>query len=233
MHGLFFVLGITVFFLGLTIVVACREKRLVWPYGPPEQAPRCADTAGYGYSRVAEATQYGLLCLGWSPDVRGKQYQTSYAMLLSPDRMYLAVVGTGTIIGIPLNSTWICSRTSDDRLCYSTDHQNGVEVDLTGTVRSQLVPGASFGTLWQRHAEWLQRAGIRTQPFDIGNEFECFHRLRAARTKEMLDRGLIRYTDATKIWYSYTVLGAIRFAFVSYGVGVLRALTGGRLPRTA
>jgi hypothetical protein len=220
-------------FFVLQVVVGCWEKRLNWPYGAPEPQPRTGDPNGYGYARVSEALQNGFLCFGWCPDLKGEKYQVSYAMLVSPDRQFFVVIGTGTIFGLTLDTSWIFSRTLDDRLYYSTDHQNGAVIDISRLQRCQLVPRATFVDLWRRHVDWLQKDGVRTQPFDSGGEFECFHRLRSVRFGAMLKRGMIRYTDATNTWYRYTLAGSIQHVAVNYTLGIVRALTGGRLPRSA
>ena len=46
-------------------------------------------------------------------------------------------------------------------------------------------------------------------------------------------RGNVSFTDALATHFHFTFWGAARTATWSYLVGMLRALTGGRIPRTA
>ena len=223
---------IFLFFFLLLVFVACWERRLIWPYGIPEPGPRFGDPKGYGFQKVMEATQNQFVCFGWSPDVKGPRYQVSYAMLISPDRNYFVIVGTGTVVGFSATATCLYSRGQDDRLYFTTDHQNSAEIDISGLQKCQLALEGSFVGLWRRHVEWLQRDGIVIQPFDVGAEVDCFHRLRAMRCTQMLDRGLIGFADPSNIWWTYRLIGAVRYATTAIVVGFVRAVTLGRLPRS-
>jgi hypothetical protein len=224
--------GIIVFFFVLITATAIWEKRLIWPYGEPEPQPRYPDPAAYGYNIVAQAVQNGFHCFGWSPHLGGSRYLVSYGMLISPDRLYLATVGTGTIFGLPANSTCLYSRGTNGRLYFSTNHQSGAELDVCALQKCQLVPGAEFADLWRRHCEWLQADSIKIEPFDVGSEFGCLHRLRIVRFEEMHRLGVIRYIDSEKTRWSYTPTGAVRVSALNYFVGMVRAVTFGRFPRS-
>jgi len=227
-----YIVAIIGFLYVLQVAVACWEKRMVWPYGAPEPAPRWGDPTAYGYRQVSEAISRGFMLSGWCPDLKGEMYKLSYALLASQDHYFVVIVGVGSMAGMQLQSTWIYSRAADKKLYYTVDHQNGVEIDISGNVRCQLASMRAFTAQLDRHIDWLRSTNIEIQPFDPGNEIECFRELRSARFDDMLKRGLIRF-DSTQTWWRYTLLGAMKSAAMNYTVGLARAVTFGAYPRSA
>ncbi len=217
------------------LAVAARlEKRMAWPYGELQAQPHFGDPTGYGARWVAEAVQAGFSFLGWAPDLKGNRYRVSYAMVISPDRDSIAVIGIGSIWRMPLQGTWLHTPSVDGRRSwYSTDNQPCVEIDISRHWKSQLVPVAHFGELWQRHRMWVERAGVTPRGFGPLREIAEFRQFRLEHYREMSQRGLISFTDSTETHWRYTLFGAVKWAAFNYSIGLLRAISYGHLPRTA
>ncbi len=131
MTALYAFLEMIVFWSVLLTVIHRVEKRMAWPYSELQAEQPFADPSDYGATRIAEAVQDGFTMLGWTRDLKGPKYRCGYAMLVSADREVFAIIGVGTIINIPLNATWLFTPTADGRCFNSTDHQSGVQIDLS------------------------------------------------------------------------------------------------------
>ncbi len=206
---------------------------MVWPYGDLEPSPFFGDPTGYAARWVEAAARSGFSLLGWSRDVKGPAYRCSYAMLISADRSTFAVIGTGTILKLPLAATWLHTPSIDGRSFFSTDHQNGVQIDLSRNWMNQLCPESSFSGLLPKHYEWLGIMGVRSRYFSHGSEFAEFRALREQHFRSMERAGLIRFTDFSATHFQFTFFGAAKTATWSYLLGMVRQLSGGRFPRTA
>ncbi len=230
---MYIVIAILGFFFVLQAVVARLEKRMVWPYGSPEAHPQFLDASGYGARWVGDALKAGFSFLGWSPDLKGARYQVSYAFSAAPERDCFAIIGVGTILSMPLRGTWIFTRATDGRVFYTTDNQSCVEIDVSRRWRSQLVRASTFPELLQRHRDLLRDFSVTAQPFGAGREAEEFRSLREERYQLMSRQGLIAFTDGSATHWRYTFWGAVKLAALNYSIGLLRAITYGRIPRSA
>jgi len=228
-----FVIGMVIFLFTFLTIVHRLEKRLVWPYSELQAQPYFDDPTGYGARWVSVAVQSGFTLLGWARDLKGETYRISYAMLVSPDRTTLAIIGVGALLKMPLQGTWMHTPSLDGRSFYSTDKQAGVQIDLSGNWRNQLAPEPGFVRLWQRHRAWIRDLAIAPRPFTEGRELEEFRALREQHYRAMERAGLITYTDASATQWQFTLLGAAKTATWSYFVGLIRAVTRGRFPRNA
>lgn len=216
----------------LVTLVARVEKRMVWPYGKPEAQPQFPDASGYGDRWVSDARGEGFSFLGWSPDLKGPRYQVSYALLASPERDCFVIIGVGTIVGMAIRGTWVYTRATDGRVFYSTDNQSCVEIDVSGRWRSQLVRASAFPELLQRHRDLLRDRGVTAQPFSAGREAEDFRSMREDHYRTMSNQGLIAFTDVSATHWRYTVWGAFKVAILNFSIGLLRAVSFGRIPRS-
>jgi hypothetical protein len=231
--SIYLLIGIPVFLILFLTMVARLEKRMVWPYGSPEAQPQCADTSGYGGRWVGDALKNGFSFLGWSPDLKGPRYQVSYALLASAERDCFVIIGIGRILSMALRGTWIYTRTTDGKVFYTTDNQSCVEIDVSRRWRSQLFRASTFPKLLQRHRDLLQDCGVTAQPFTAGREAEEFRSVREERYQAMSRQGLIAFTDVSATHWRYTFRGALKLAALNYWIGLLRAVTHGRIPRSA
>jgi len=207
---------------------------MVWPYGELQDKPQFDDTTGYGTRWVSEAVQAGFVFMGWAPDLKGSRYQVSYAFLIAPERNAIAIVGIGRIIGLPLQGTWLHTPSIDGRRSwYSTDNQACVEIDISGCGKSQLARATRFTELWRKHLDWIERAGVTPHLFGPRTEITEFRRLREDHFQEMSRRRMISYLNNSETHWRYTLFGAIKVATLNYSIGLLRAISFGRIPRSA
>ena len=230
---LFILPAVMVGLILLQAFVARVERRMVWAYGTPQVSPPFGDPNGYGAATVTAATQAGFTFYGWAPDMKGEKYRVSYALLVSPGNDSFAVIGVGTIFGITIQGASINTPSVGDRSHYSTNQQSSVEIDVSRAWKSQLVPHADFNHLWQKHREWLASQRVIARGFQKGREFEDFHAVRLEHFRSLARGNYIAFTDGTEIYWRYTFYGAIKLATLNYSIGMLRTLTGGRIPRTA
>ena len=170
--------------------------------------------------------------LGWSRDMKPK-FRVNYALLISPEADTFAVIGSGSVLKVPVTATWLYTPTADGRTFYTTDKQSGVQIDLSKNWVNQLATAGDFGRLMQRHREWLQRAGVMPRGFRAGHEIEDLRAVREQHFRSMERAGLIRFTDGTARDFFFTFSGAARTAIWGYFVGMARQLSQGRFPRTA
>lgn len=226
-------LGLAAFWSVVLTIISRLEKRMVFPYGELEQEPFFGDPTGYASRAVSDAMKSGFVFLGWARDVKGPAYRVSYAMLVSKERDMFAVIGVGHIVKIPLQATWLHTPTADGRSFYSTDHQAGVQLDLSRNWTSQLVPKADFARMLGRHREWIMERGVLPRFLTPGREYEEFRHLRDQHFRSMERAGLIYFTDGNATHFHYTLIGAAKTAVSGYFLGMARQLSLGRFPRSA
>ena len=238
MHTLFIFFAAFIFYffciVVLIAIVARLEKRMVWAYGELQPQPHFADTTGYGAAWVNEAIQNGFTFLGWAPDLKGEKYKVTYALLISPQKDCLAVIGIGYIFGIPLRGTWLHTLSSDGQHSwYSTDNQACVEIDISGWRKSQLALSKSFTDLWKKHQEWTAKKGVKQNGFKPFENLEVFRQFRENHFREMATRKLICYCNPEQTHWRYAWFGAIKLSFLNQAIGWLRAFSFGRFPKSA
>lgn len=226
-------LGMVAFWSVFLTVVFRLEKRMAWAYSDLQPEPPFPDPTGYGAGRVAEAITAGFTLLGWARDLKSAKYRVSYAMLVSPERNVFAVVGVGSILQIPLAATWLYTHTADGRCFYSTDHQSGVQIDLSRHWTNQLVPGAGFRELLQTHQNWLRDNQVVPRTLTRGREIAEVQTLRHEHFRFMERAGLIAFLDGSMNYFRFTLSGAARTAISGYFLGMARQLSQGRFPRNA
>jgi len=231
--GIYFLLGMVVFFSVSLTIIHRLEKRMVWPYSELQQVPSYASDNDYAPGRRNDALAAGFTMLGWAHDVKGPTYRINYALLVSPQRDVFAVIGEGAILKLRLRATWLHTPTMDGRSFYSTDHQTGVQIDPSRNWRNQLVPGAGFAELLNRHREWIRACGVVPRNLTVGRELAEFRALREQHFRSMEHAGLIRFTDSSAANFYFTWYGAARTALLGYFLGLARGLSQGRFPRSA
>lgn len=231
---MFIVLGLVVFLLFLQVGLYCWERKMVWPYGERTDRPHVADPTGYGSRRVMEAMQCGFEFFGWAPDVKGKIYNVSYAFLASSEGDCVAVVGIGKILSHQLEATWLHSPSQNGRDSHcSTDNQTGIQLDPSGTWKTQLTPRMSFVRMLAKHREWVHNRGALPMTFVPGRQIEQFRAAREEHVRWLSELGFIVFCDPDRTRWRYTLFAAAKLAVLAYSIGILRALTLGRFPRTA
>lgn len=230
---MYMLLGIFAILIVIQTIVGRAEKRMVWPYGTPTVAPQFPDETGYGMQSVLAAGHLGFILLGWAPDMKGPKYRMTYALMVSPARDSFIVIGIGSIFGMNLRGTWIHTPSVDGRSFCTTDNQSCVEVDPSRSWFSQLRPGRPFPELWKAHQEWTALQRVSPVSFSPSREMDEFRQIRENHFAALAGKRFLAYTDAQRTHWRYTLFGAFILAIMSYTIGLVRAVTGGRLPRTA
>src|SRR5678815_2444008 len=112
------VLGIMAVCAMLPVVAAYFERRMVWPYSEPEPIQDWQGLDPYCLGQLTEAQTLQFRLLGRATDLKGTRYKISYHLAVSPGGDTIAIVGAGTIFGIPLKGTWLYSiRPNDAGFC--------------------------------------------------------------------------------------------------------------------
>lgn len=133
------------------------------------------------------------------------------ALLLSPDLTTLAIVASGTIIGIATKKTILLSQLSDGSALITIDEAGTAELD-PGT-RRQILMNADFAELWRAHAAALPAAGdVVLFPADASwADVDAIYRRRIDR---IVAARLARFTEFDQSRYRYTPVGAFRASIV-------------------
>src|SRR5687768_10267758 len=161
MTALYVILGIVAAVFTLQVAVARWERRMVWPYTSIQDYPRIPETTNYSTIRISQARALGFQFLGWAADRKGPRYLLNYAFLVSPQRDSIVVIGTGKIISIPMQGTWIHTPSVNGRNSYySTDAESAVEIDISGQWKNHLAKVSTFDQLWQNHNAWLRSNNV-------------------------------------------------------------------------
>lgn len=221
------VLIIAVLSLIMITLVSAIEKRLVWPYVPEKDAPPASLPVMNTYATVAAsaATEAGFSWLGTFADGKGKLYHLRYDFFLSPTRDVLAIVGTGTMASVPMQTTWLSTLLADGKCLVTVDHQNGVETDLAGIAESALAEGLGFFALVNAHRARVALASGSVQPFSEADPLGNLKSYRQNRTERLCALGYASFLSADKNSWRYSIKGAFVLAFRQYFTGLRRAIS--------
>lgn len=231
---MYIALAIIFAFLLLQVGVALWERRAIWPYTELQDYPRIPDKSPYPTNRIHQACALGFHFLGWAGDRRGTRYLLNYAFLVAPEREAIVTICVGNIIGMRVESTIIHTPAVDGQhLYYTADHQVGIEIDHSGQWKSQLAANTGFQEQWAKHRSWLAAQNVTPRTFTYGHELDEHRQIRHAHFQHLASLGLIKFIDSEKEWWRFSFKGALKNAFIGYVYGMLRALTGGRFPKTA
>jgi len=232
-HYLWYPFALVAFFSVFLTIIFRLEKRMVWPFGELERTAYYGDPTGYGARWAHDAVQAGFVLLGWARDIKGPMIRASYALLVSPARDTFVVIGVGTVINIPVQSTTLHTPTADGRSFNTTDNQNSVQIDLSRNWTNQIAFEPDFNKLLQKHREWIQSTGLLPRYFTRDREYAEFRALREELFHSMERAGLIRFIDPSCTRFQFTLSGAAKTATWGYLVGMIRKLSHGRFPRSA
>jgi hypothetical protein len=204
------------------------ERRMIWPYSEPQAIDEGETANSWVKKQISEARSLGFQMLGQSRDLKGAAYKVDYYFAASPDRDTLAIIGSGTIIGIKLQGIWLNSFSTDGINFYSVNQQACVEHDVSGKRKSQLVFNVGFDKLYVAHQTWLGKLNVLVKLFDSGRELDDLHRAREFRIESMVRMGLARRTEANPEYWKYSLRGALYCGIGGYFLGMFRALKAAR-----
>jgi hypothetical protein len=209
-------------------LAALFEKRMVWPYQPaselknPPPPPR--DSAANPHAppskqdqvaitSYAQATCLKLESLGFDYhgvyyDRRRGIYKLRFDFWLSPDRLVLAMVGGGTLAGIPLAGTCLFTRLDDGRCLMTIDEPKSQDSDPSGLTIQKIVTHADLDELIAQHRRRLTESESQGSPYSARAALEEHRAFRTRRADVLIDAGLARYLDEERNAWRYTLKGA-------------------------
>jgi len=227
---------------GLVLInaaVCWWEKRLVWPYVPlalgpqgltaadpslplstkfPEPSPRARRA-------LAEASDRGFTSLGTFGDGKGPLYRLTYSMMFSRERGVLAIVGSGTLAGIPLEGTWLYSPLPSGRMLATIDNPGATAGDVSGTLVESLFAAITFGLLLEHHEEQRAKWNASGMLFSATDPLAQLREHRASAASLLEHRGLLRFLTPERNAWRYTLVGATVVTARTYARGFVQYLS--------
>lgn len=180
------------------------------PYAAPRAREDAPAETPYASAINRAAAGLGFRYLGPYRDGKGRLYRIRYDLWLSADREAIAVVGGGTLAGIPLLATWLHTRFADDRRIVTTDNQAAMNADLSGLSSWALVANADLDELLRRHRLRAAEAVPPVVAFAADDPYGDFLAYRAEPVERLVAAGLGRFLDADRDVWRYTLKGAAR-----------------------
>ncbi len=225
--GLLFILVIMALCLVFITLVAALEKRMLWPYVSPDSlAPEFFPPPNsYAHTVAAAAGEAGFTWMGAYAHGAGKLYKVRYDFYLAPERDVLAVVGTGTMASIAVQSTSLTTLLEEGRSLVTVDHQNVAETDLAGMAQDALVAGLGFAGQLAAHRKRLAAVASAAILMDGPDPLAALRAFRQRRVDRLVTLGYAGYLDTDRAWWRYSPKGAALLAFRQYFKGLYRAAT--------
>jgi hypothetical protein len=225
--GLAILLFFAVSFLP-AFIAALFETRMVWPYQRESEfvKPRVtsAESAANPYTTPAaqtlvEVTPYGdatcqrLQAMGFSYrgvhyDRRRGIYKLRYDFWLSPDQQVLAMVGGGTLAGIPLTGTSLYTRLDDGRCLVTIDEPKSQDSDPSGLTLQKVATHVDLEELLKQHRQRLTESGDAAVPYSDQHPLQDHRAYRTRRVELLIERGLARFLSEEQNAWRYTLKGA-------------------------
>lgn len=237
-------------FLPIIILTARLERRLTWSYlpldpargpkrglfetdpsgGPPAVAASGLHLLPGPYTQEVDraARRAGFRHLGAFADGKGKLYKLRYDFHLAPDRRSLALVGVGTIAGVPGATLWLFTRMSDGSLLTTLNQQAGSEFDLAGIRRELMVPNAPFETLLGRHIARFDEAFSDPILYSEADPLGDHRASLLSRVEELERIGAATFLDPSRNAWRYTTKGSVALALRMQSQAIRRLVRADR-----
>jgi hypothetical protein len=138
-------------------------------------------------------------------------------LLLSSDRLTLAIVGDGHIAGMRSRKSILISKLRNGQIVMTVDEAGTAELDPLTT--RQIIMNASFNELHRAHVAKLMELPP-AEPFPPEAGWEQIDQLYRARSDRVVERGLASYTDPRREFFRYTMWGSFRTSIL-HGIGQL------------
>ena len=206
MIGIF--LAIQIPFLLLTFFVALREKHKKRVYVRVDES-EALPTNAYMDITNAMAKQHSFQYEGACRAGNTAIYKIRYDSWVSPDRQVFAVVGAGSMVGIPFKATWLTSKFVDGRVFVTVDYSGAMSSDLSGMTESKLVANADFSEMLAKHRARLEAEMTPVEAYSEHDPLGEHIELIAQRAERMARAGYIYYLDDREDEWRYTFWGAI------------------------
>ena len=126
----------------------------------------------------------------------------------SVERDVLLLTGAGTVFKMPSFQTWLYSPLKDGRVLITTD--NNDEGDRSGMYVTRRVIRQRLDKLVKAHRASIDRFGGQVARFEERSALDAVHGILSRRVQSMVDRGVARYRDPEKLFWSYSAWGSVR-----------------------
>ena len=206
--------GIVCAFVVLLFLVALVETMPLSPFGGDALAVDPAQVPPYLNAMNVAAGRHGFVYGGTFRHVKGGTYQVLATFWFSPDRRTVLQVTGGTMARMPSRTSVMTSDTTDGRLIVTRDEVG--MTDLSGIADVEAVVHADFEELWSTHAARLRALGDQVRPFEQAAPREAELEADRRRATAMVERGVARWTDASRAAYRYTLRGALRISTTQF-----------------
>jgi len=203
-----FALPLSIFLLAF--VVGCFEKRAVRQF----ESAQLGELPGYLNAMIASAIANGFRICDSGHHTKHKEKMWG-ALVLSPDRKILAVIGDGTISGLRSRWTVLMSRLKDGSFFFTCDQAGSAELDPM--TKRQILMKADFNEMFTKHSARLAE-GIVPLDFPEKSNWTTMDEVYRARVDRIVTMGLARYVDADRQMYCYSPWGSFR-ATILHGLG--------------
>jgi hypothetical protein len=226
---LFVFVSLVTFFMRLIFLVCLCEARLVWPYKTifdSKEAYRNISQFNQSYIASArnEFKNNGFIIVGLCSDAKGGQYNLTYEFYLSQDGSILAILGYGTIFVFKLSGTWLISKIEDGRCLVTIDNQPASDIDISGQWREQLHLRPGVGKLIDHHRTWITQYMAQPRAFSEENALKEYEQCRRKKYEFLHSLGYIRFLDAEREKWKYTIKGAFKFTIIAFFKGLARGM---------
>lgn len=200
------VLGSLALWCGLIVAACLWEKRPIQPFYVP------AEGEEYGVSATAAVANQQAEALGFRHvvachDGKGRLYRVRYDFWCAPDDKTFAVVGSGTVAGIPVNGVSFYSRKTDGRILCTTNDVGGQ--DVSGLEDQATWAKLPLASLFEKHARRLTESAVK--PFPPDSALAEYFDLRRRKADALVERSYAYYLDDGKTAWRYTLRGALAF----------------------
>ena len=201
------VFALPMLLFGAAFVVGCFERHPVqqfrWqdlPALPPYIAATLQKAAALGFTWIASGVhaKFGDKVVG--------------VLLISPDRLTLATIGEGAILGMPTKKTFLYSLMRSGQILSCTDEVGTAEAD-PGSTRKHVM-NAGFAELLQAQQKLIQQTASVPVPFSPDPGWDAIDTLYRLRADRMVQAGVARYHDADRQFFRYRPWASFRITIV-------------------
>jgi hypothetical protein len=199
--------GLPLFLLFSAFVVGCFEKHPVRQF----ESALLAQLPPYLLATMRDASSLGFMCIATGVHTKFRDKLVG-VLLISPDRLMLAMIGEGAILGMPSKKTLLLSRMKSGQLLLCTDDVGTAELD-PGSTR-KIVMNARFAQLNDVQRKLIQEAPGVAEPFVPNPGWGELDALFDVRAKRMVQAGRISYADANNSFYRYRPWWAFRVSII-------------------
>jgi hypothetical protein len=215
-----FVLIMAVLFVAI-IVASCFETQRVHEFAAaePDTLPR---PLPYAMVMNQAAKLAGFISGGvFVKNRKGPVYRIRLDLWLSPDKLSLLSITSGTLTGMRYKRSVLMSRLAADKFLVTTD--SFTSEDLSGTMLTETVLNADLRELTTRHSFRLASSGVSPQPFLPSNLLSEFEQIQRTRTEHLVALGLAKFLEPSQNEWKFSLKAAWLNAYLTHTRSIPKA----------